>query len=171
MFRLFCVAFLSVGALAQCKVCLNGGAPRNPNVILDESGGFTCSYFYSNADYLRPDGQQCIVVQKQENQAACACPGVSSPVSVTPKPPTPRPTIKRTPSPIKPPTPRPTIKSTPSPIQPPTPRPTIKSTPSPIKPTSPRPTIQSTFSPTKSVTRAPVRLTYPPFSRITRKPV
>ena len=139
MFRLFCVALLSVGALAQCKVCLNGGAPRNLNVILDESGGFTCFYLYSNADYLRPDGQQCTVVQKQKNQAACACPGVSSPVSVTPKPPTPRPSIKRTPSPIKPTSPKPTIKSIPSQTKPVT-----------------RAPVRLTFPPFARITRSPV---------------
>ena len=171
MFRHLCIALLLVGALAQCKVCLNGGAPRNPNVVIADSGGFTCSYFYSNADFLRPEGQQCIVVQKPENQAACACPGVSSPILVTPKPPTPRPTIKRTPSPFKPSSPRPTIKRTPSPFKPTSPRPTIKSTPSPVRPSSPRPTIKSAPSATKPVTRAPVRLTFPPFGRITRSPV
>ena len=58
MFSLLCIALLSVGALAQCKVCLNGVTPRNPNFTLDKNGWVTCFSLYSNTDYLWPVGQQ-----------------------------------------------------------------------------------------------------------------
>jgi hypothetical protein len=65
-----------------CKVCLNGGPLRNPTAIIDALGGFTCQYFYDNAEYVPVDGQQCLVIQEAVNQEACGC----APLPLTPAP-------------------------------------------------------------------------------------
>jgi hypothetical protein len=137
---------------SQCKVCLSGGAPRNPSATISSLGGLTCQYF--NTEYFHSQSLECQVLHKSANQALCGCNGVTptSPV----RQPTLRPTVRVTPRPTVKVTPRPTVRVTPRPTVRVTPRPTIKVTPRPTVRVTPRPTAQTIPAPVRVPTLRPV---------------
>jgi hypothetical protein len=73
-----------VSSSDRCNVCLDGGVPGNPDATIPAVGGFSCRYFYDNAGFAPPGGQQCMTIHLPENQALCGCAPVS--VVVTPAP-------------------------------------------------------------------------------------
>ena len=62
----------------ECKVCLNGGRPKNLNVAIAALGGYTCQYFYDNPSFSTASGQKCVAIHRSANQALCGCPTSAS---------------------------------------------------------------------------------------------
>ena len=89
-----------------CIVCIHGGTPGNPSVVVPGTGQ-TCQYINDKVSYLL---QACLTAQTTANQALCGCPGVVAPApspntksdttpgAIIPRLPTPRPSLRHTPS-------------------------------------------------------------------------
>jgi len=149
MLRLVLLALLSVGAVAQCQICLYGGNPTNFYAILPD--GIYCGYYIENP----PEADSCALIRQPVNQILCGC--WKPPLS---KKPTRKPTVQPGSKPTtKAPTRKPTTRA-PTGSKPTTRTPTRKPTtraPTGAKPTTRTPTRKpTTRSPTrKPTTRSP----------------
>jgi len=110
MLRLLLVALLSVGAVAQCQICVYGGLPTKLNALLPD--GIFCGYYIDNP----APPQSCALIRQPANQILCGCPRGPSTKAPTRKPTFRTPTRKPT---FRTPTRKPTFRT-------PTRKPTIK---------------------------------------------
>ena len=102
MLRLLLVALLSVGAVAQCQICVYGGLPTKLNALLPD--GIYCGFYIDNP----ASPQSCALIRQPANQILCGCPRGPSTKAPTRKPTFRTPTRKPT---FRTPTRKPTIKA------------------------------------------------------------